>query len=254
VTDNGDLPAGREPRGEHRDGPAPEQPDPLGAEVEPGDRAQSARRRNAILYPLARSGFIEYDRVLFFSDAVFAIAITLLAINLRVPAALGHGLPTGRALHEALPSITGFWVSFAVIALFWLGHHGIFRHITAFDRPLIALNLLFLGVIAFLPYPTEVLSKTSGSAGAVIFYSCCGAAAGITEVAIWLYAMQRPDLAEPEAGRVRLLYTLRIARVPAVFLLSIPFALAWPRVAQYIWILIWISGLAINRFTPLSEA
>jgi uncharacterized membrane protein len=274
VTDNGDLPAGHEPSGQHQDEPAPEQPDalaagrpgesaarqaegrlaerhlPIAAE-EPGNRAQSASHRNAILYPLARSGYMEYDRVLFFSDAVFAIAITLLAITLRVPEALGHGLPTGKALHDAAPSILGFWISFAVIALFWIGHHGIFRYITALDRPLIALNLLFLGVIAFLPYPTEVLSK-SDDAAAIVFYALCASAAGIAEEAIWLYATLRPiGLTVPEVGRVRLLYALRIARVPAVFLLSIPFALIWQGKAQYIWILIWVFGVAINRFAPL---
>ncbi len=269
MTDNGentgqpDKPAPEQPdalRTAQPGKPASQQADGRRAErhggstgQEPGNRAQSARRRNAILFPLARSGFIEYDRVLFFSDAVFAIAITLLAITLRVPAALGHGMSAGRALHHAGPSILGFWISFAVIGLFWLGHHGIFRYITALDRPLIALNLLFLGVIAFLPYPTEVLSR-SDDAGAIIFYALCGAAAGIAEEAIWLYAtLRHAGLTDPEVGRVWLLYTLRIARVPAVFLLSIPFALAWPKEAQYIWILIWVSGVAINRFAPLRE-
>ena len=108
-----------------------------------------------------------------------------------------------------------------MIGLFWLGHHGIFRYITAFDRPLIGLNLLFLGTIAFLPYPTDVLSRPSSDSGAVIFYAICAAAAGLAEGAVWLYAT-RPGsgLADPSVARVRLHTTLRIApdtgRVPGL--------------------------------------
>src|SRR5881394_3332137 len=88
---------------------------PIGAD----GAAQRARRA---LNPLSVAGNLEYDRVLFFSDAVFAIAITLL-----------------------------------VIGLFWMGHDRLFRYITALDRQIIFLNLLFLGTIAFLPYPTALL-------------------------------------------------------------------------------------------------
>ncbi len=86
-------------------------------------------------------------RIIFFSDAVFAIAITLLAVNLRVPSGGGGG--SADELSKAIPGIFGFAISFAVIAFFWLGHHAMFRYITAVDRPLIALNLVFLGTIAF---------------------------------------------------------------------------------------------------------
>jgi hypothetical protein len=105
---------------------------------------------------LARAGEIEYDRVLFFSDAVFAIAITLLIVDLRVPD-VPH-LQSGQLLRHAIPQIGGFAYSFAAIGLFWLAHHGLFRHIKGLDRRLVLLNLLFLGTIAFVPYPTALLS------------------------------------------------------------------------------------------------
>src|SRR5262249_44679080 len=97
---------------------------------------------------LARSGHLEYDRILFFSDAVFAIAITLLIVDL--PVQVEHGahengtVNAADALHNALPNILGFGISFAVIALFWAGHHSLFRYVRAFDRPLMMLNLLFI--------------------------------------------------------------------------------------------------------------
>ena len=173
--------------------------------------------------------------------------MTLLAIDLPVPR--GHWPGIGRVLDHASGALVGFAISFAVIALFWVAHHGIFRYIMAFDRPLIGLNLLFLGTIAFLPYPTEVLSVASGPhPGATVFYAICAASAGLAEGAVWLYATRAGSgLADPSVARVKLQTTFRIARVPVVFLASIPVALLAPGVAQYFWILIFITGIAINR-------
>jgi len=210
-----------------------------------GTRHGPGGRRAASMWPLARSGFLEYDRVLFFSDAVFAIAITLLAFDLPK-----------RGLHHAAASLYSFGISFAVIGLFWLGHHAIFRYITALDRRLIMINLLFLGFIALLPYPTRLLSRPTGTphVAPIVFYAACSAAAGLCEGAIWLYAT-RPGsgLADPSAAAVRLHFALRIARVPAVFLISIPIAFVTPENTPYIWILIVLAGVVINRFSPVPD-
>ena len=99
--------------------------------------------------------------------------------------------------------IVSFAISFVVIGLFWLAHHSHFRFVTAFDRPLMLLNLLFLGTIAFLPFPTAVLGASSTSqAPAVIFYAACVSATGLVEVAAWLWAT-RPGsgLATPGSPR-----------------------------------------------------
>ena len=225
---------------------------PQAEQVTGGERRRPEGRRGARLYPTARAGFIEFDRVLFFSDAVFAIAVTLLAVELHVPATAK--IRTVDELYDARNSLIGFGISFAVIALFWLGHHGIFRYITAFDRPLIMLNLLFLGTIAFLPYPTALLSAHKLGQGAVIFYAICAGVAGFAESSIWLYATCRGSgLTDSSLEGLRLQYTLRIIRVPIVFAISIPVAVVAPRVAPYIWILIFISGLAINRLVPRRE-
>jgi uncharacterized membrane protein len=195
-----------------------------------------------------RAGFIEYDRVVFFSDAVFAIAITLLAINLYMPRRSLVG--TAHGLYLAIPSIAGFAISFVVIAFFWIAHHGIFRFVVALDRPLIAINLAFLGMIAFLPYPTELLSRSHATA-AVIFYAVCCALAGLAEAGFWLYATRSSSgLVSPAAEPLRNQYLLRILRVPTVFLLSIPVAIFYPKQAPFIWLLVWVSGLLINRFWP----
>jgi uncharacterized membrane protein len=213
-------------------------------------RPEDVKDTDALHKHLVRSGFIEYDRVIFFSDAVFAIAITLLAINLRVPAGKFHALD---ALGDACPNILGFVISFTVIAFFWVGHHAIFRYFVALDRTLIALNLLFLGTIAFLPYPTDLLSQSNADPVAVIFYASCGAAAGLAEAGIWLYVTySNRGLASDSARPIRTFVLLRTLRIPAVFLVSIPVAVFHPRAAMYVWFLIWISGAMISRFAPRS--
>jgi uncharacterized membrane protein len=214
-----------------------------GESEQAGSRHRPGGHSSASAWPLARSGFLEYHRVLFFSDAVFAIAITLLAFDLP-----------RKGRHNAGLRLIAFGISFAVIGLFWLGHHAIFRYITALDRRLITINLLFLGFIALLPYPTRLLSLRhigSPDAAPVVFYAACSAAAGLAEGAIWLYAT-RPGsgMADPSAAAVRLHFALRIARAPAVFLISIPIAFVTPENTRYIWILILVVGVVINRFSP----
>ena len=113
MTDGGEPPAGAAGHPFRADGPA-----------------QAGRRA---LNPLSLAGNLEYDRVLFFSDAVFAIAITLLVVDIRVPDITGV-VNASRALHDARYKILGFAISFVVIGLFWMGHHRLFRYITALDR------------------------------------------------------------------------------------------------------------------------
>lgn len=225
----------------------------MAQQLDSREAPEPARRRPPARHPLARSGFIDYDRIIFFSDAVFAIAITLLAVNLRVPSTGNIG--SAHELSKAIPGIFGFAISFMVIAFFWIGHHATFKYITAVDRPLIALNLVLLGTIAFLPYPTDVLSASSAQSAAVIFYAACCALAGLAQAAVWVYATRSPaKLTDPSAEPLRTLYLLRILRIPAAFMLSIPVAVVAPKIAPYIWLLIWISGAVLNRFWRLPAA
>jgi uncharacterized membrane protein len=200
------------------------------------------------LRQLARAGFIEYDRVIFFSDAVFAIAITLLAINLHGSAG---STVSAHEIRLAVPRIAGFAISFVVIAFFWFAHHRIFRYIVAIDTPLIALNFAFLAMIAFLPYPTDLLSVSNTTASVIFYATCCGLA-GLAQAAFWLYATRPPaGLTSPAAEPMRIPLLVRMLRVPTVFALSIPIAIVAPNVAPFIWLLIWVSGTLLRRFQPL---
>jgi uncharacterized membrane protein len=199
---------------------------------------------------LARAEEVEYDRVLFFSDAIFAIAITLLVVDLQVPDV--PDLRSGDLLRESLPRMRGFALSFAVIGLYWVAHHGLFRYIKGLDRRLMFLNLLFLGCIAFLPFPTSLLSAAGDQVPATIFYAAAIAAAGLAEAAVWLYAIRIRELALPGVPpALHRQVLLRILNAPAVFLVSIPIAvLGRPALAQLSWVLLVVSGLVLRRSEP----
>jgi uncharacterized membrane protein len=206
------------------------------------------QRARTALSPLAIAGNLEYDRVLFFSDAVFAIAITLLVVDLRVPS-IASKVIASQQLSDAKLRILGFAISFLVIGLFWMGHHGLFRYITALDRPLIFLNLLFLGTIAFMPYPTALLfASGTDQVAATVFYAACAAGAGLVELAVWLYALRAKGLVPADVSpAVRRYETALLLPVPVVFGLSIPVAFAAPAVAPFTWILLVPIGSVLRR-------
>jgi uncharacterized membrane protein len=154
----------------------------------------------------------------------------------------------GHQLYESRDKILSFVISFLVIGLFWMGHHRLFRYITALDRPVIFLNLLFLGAIAFLPYPTALLfAGNTHEPAAPVFYAACVAVAGLVELAIWLYATHSKGLVPASVPLAVRRYELaQLLPTPVVFLLSIPVAFIAPGVAPFTWILL----VPIGRILP----
>lgn len=100
----------------------------------------------------------ETGRVEAFSDGVFAIAITLLIIEIGVPHVEGEeGL--AHALRQLWPSYFGFALSFVTIGIIWMNHHGMFKDIERVDHSMMVLNLLLLMCVSFIPFPTAVLAE-----------------------------------------------------------------------------------------------
>ena len=176
------------------------------------------------------------ERLVFFSDAVYAIAITLLVIDLRLPE--GSGELSNAALAQALgamwPQLLSYVLSFLVIGSFWSNHHHKFSYIEHFDGRLMRINLLQLLVIAFIPFPTAVLGE-SGNATATIFYAGTIVAASLLSALLWWYPLThglvRDDLPAREArsGVVRPMLTA------AVFGVSILIAFYNADWAKYFW-------------------
>jgi len=120
--------------------------------------------------PKRREGHeIEFSRIVAFSDGVFAIAITLLVLNLGIPKHL-QGSEVASALWDQRESLLAYAISFAVIGRFWLVHHRFFSGVVGFDSRLIALNLFYLGAIVLIPFSSEVLGEYGGKTAAVALY------------------------------------------------------------------------------------
>jgi uncharacterized membrane protein len=130
-------------------------------------------------------------RIEAFSDGVFAIAITLLVIEIGVPHVEGEGTPLFGALVEQWPSYLGYVISFLQIGVIWANHHNRFRFIVRSDHFLLFLNILFLMCVAFIPFPTALLADylrgaERSTAGAV--YAGTLAVTAVFFTLLWLYA------------------------------------------------------------------
>jgi uncharacterized membrane protein len=174
----------------------------------------------------------DVERIAFFSDAVFAIAITLLTVRLAVPAATTH---IGAALRHEAPHYFSFALSFWVIGSFWMAHHRMFRFIRRYDADLLRVNLLLLAAVAFLPFPTEVVGGWGNETPAVVLYAATIVVCGVALSLIWLVA-DRHGLLEPDLPRVVVTYygwRGVIGFLP--FLVSIPVAFVSPVAALAMW-------------------
>ncbi|HEY1292643.1 MAG TPA: TMEM175 family protein [Chloroflexota bacterium] len=132
-----------------------------------------------------------------FSDGVFAIAATLLVLELHVPP-VGSG-PLFALLLEQWPSYAGYVVSFLTIGIIWVNHHAMFAVVRRVDRPLLFLNLLLLMVIAVIPFPTAVVGQwitdPEDAPVAAALMGIVFLVMGLAFGAIWLYAVGHHELA-----------------------------------------------------------
>ncbi|MFG1870434.1 TMEM175 family protein [Micromonospora arborensis] len=128
-------------------------------------------------------------RLVTFSDAVIAIAVTLLVLEIQPPEDTEHLLG---GLIELWPSYVAYAITFLLIGQMWVNHHVMFDHIGSADRPLLLLNTLLLMVIAFLPFASSLLAHAfesgHGKQTALIFYGATYELAAILFNVIWEYA------------------------------------------------------------------
>jgi uncharacterized membrane protein len=170
-------------------------------------RLDGIRWRRSTATPLSRDGPARSDRgfgaernparVVSFSDAVFAITVTLLVLEIRPPAGytnLLHGLVA------LWPSYLAYALTFLFIGQVWANHHVMFDHIRAADRVILLLNTLLLMIVAFLPFTTAVLAGAlrsgTGLRTAVVFYGIAFDATALMFNAVWQYARRHRLLRE----------------------------------------------------------
>jgi uncharacterized membrane protein len=125
---------------------------------------------------------VEFARLANLSDAVFAIAMTLLVLGLDVPDVAATAL--AGALREVVPQLVAFVLGFALVANVWWLHHRLFSCLDVAERGLIALDLALLGVVALVPFPTGLVGRYPTETAAVLpFVAVMSVAAIVSFVA-----------------------------------------------------------------------
>jgi uncharacterized membrane protein len=144
------------------------------------------------------------DRLVLFTDAVVAIAVTLLILPLvevvtevaKVQGEANHGAATDpfAVIRENQPAIWTFLLSFVVIGRFWLVHHGVFEHVKAYNGMLVRLNMLWLLCIVVLPFPTEILGQFQSDRFSSAFYAGTLVVLALTQTALTLLVHGHQEL------------------------------------------------------------
>ncbi|MBA2079719.1 TMEM175 family protein [Rhodanobacter sp. PCA2] len=171
-------------------------------------------------------GAQQLERLKTFSDGVFAIAITLLVIEVHVPRldTLDDGAYLA-ALANLLPSFMGFILSFLAIGALWIAHHRMFGVLAGYEPRLMWPNMLLLMVIAFMPFATALMSSNPLARVPEVFYSSTLLAAGLLQLCLFQLAL-RPgrirDGAPPEEVNALRWRTLALPTAATAALLAAP--------------------------------
>jgi uncharacterized membrane protein len=195
-------------------------------------------------------------RIETFSDGVFAIAVTLLVLDIAVPESDFDDM--WRGIGHQWPSYLAYATSFITIGGIWMAHHGMFRRLRYANTAVMRVNLLLLMVVAFLPFPTrlvaEAIRNTDAERAAVIFYGLWLLVISIVLGALWATIARDPELLEPgvseeEVKAILVQTTPGLGFYAAVILLAI-FA---PKVAAFGYLVIAIVAVASVRPPTITQ-
>ncbi len=165
----------------------------------------------------------QLERIILFSDAVFAIAITLLILEIKIPH-LEDDLSEPQLIHalvEIIPDLIGFLISFVVIGQFWTSHHRLFGYIINFDNGLLWLNLLMLLFVVIMPFTTRLNMQYGGLSIVWFIYSLNLALISISLLLLWVYISKRKTLSYiGNDVRITKYAILRSVAVTLIFLIG----------------------------------
>jgi uncharacterized membrane protein len=191
-------------------------------------------------------------RIEAFSDGVFAIAATLLVLEISVPEADFDQLWKGIA--DRWPSYLGYATSFLTIGGIWLVHHAIFRRLRFADSTVTRLNLLLLMAVAFLPFPTklvaEAIESTSAERAAVLFYGSTLLVISVLVTLIIRYAGSRPELIEEEGREEVVALAAQASPNLGFYIAVLALAFLSPKVAAFGFLAIAVFAIVHVRGGP----
>lgn len=182
----------------------------------------------------------DIDRMLQFSDAIFAFAITLLVVTIDIPK-----IPPELADKQLQGALLGLWpqfesylISFIVIGSFWVAHHQRFRHLRRYDRIFIWLNLFCLMFISLLPFSTNLMGDYNAVQIVTIIYSLNMFFIGLLFSLLWWYATYKRRLIDEHLSKERITESRRLSiAIPIIFAISIGLSFFYLPLARYVWLL-----------------
>jgi uncharacterized membrane protein len=197
-------------------------------------------------------GGIGFDRVAFFTDAVYAIALTLIVVGIGVPTLTDAAstVELRDALWEQLPEFVSFAVGVFVIGNYWTAHHRFFSALRAVDGALVAITVAYVGFVAFLPFPISLVGAYDQNPMSVVLFAANLAAVSCAETLL-LWRAWHGDLLTVRLTQpfYRWLLAMSFQAVP-VFLLSIPIAFVDPWLAIGFWAVSRPVQVVLTRFRP----
>jgi uncharacterized membrane protein len=186
-----------------------------------------------------------------FSDGIFAIAITLLILEIDVPARAFDDL--WRGIADQWPSYLAYATSFLTIGGLWLAHHGIFRRLTSADEMVMRLNILLLMFVSFLAFPTKLMAEaidetTAAERAAVIFYGLVLLSISVVTSLLWRYVTRHRDLLERDVteDEVRAITRLTTPNL-GFYVVVVAVAFVAPQIAAFGYLLIAVIGVFRQR-------
>jgi uncharacterized membrane protein len=190
------------------------------------------------------------DRILGLSDGVFAFALTLLVLDLAVPAFSANQDPSQlpSLLAAEWPSFFSYFLSFIMIAVWWNNHHRYFEHVRSYDGGLKALNFVVLMTITLIPFFTKLLDSWNSMPFAAALYAFNQGVAGTSLALTWKHIAGHPSIADERLDR-RMAKRLQITATipPIVFFLSMPLCFISPVVAWASWYAIFPITILVRR-------
>src|SRR5215217_4299499 len=171
------------------------------------------------------------NRIIGFSDGVFAIAITLLVLTINVPSNLTSSEDVSGFLWQALPQLVAYAAAFMVIGTFWLRHHRMLMLCRAVDGRMLVLNLVFLAFVALLPFPSDLLGNDQTTSTVMVFCAVAGAAT-LCEFGMWRHLDRHRELLLPDipGERIAALKTWRLWSL-GVLIVCVLVSVLSPRIA-----------------------
>lgn len=180
---------------------------------DPGSPAPTGSPGSLPEPPDGTEPFGDPSRVVAFSDGVFAIVITILVLEVAVPAHLGQ-----RSLHQALdelrPTLVAWVVSFLLTGMYWVAHRDLFARIRVVNRDLVWLNLLFLLPTGLIPFAASVLGEYPSQPIALRIYGTVMIAVAVMRLVLYWYVRRRPWLLRHHLATSRSRTAIAVAAVP----------------------------------------